>query len=60
MNFLYVLGGVACLAFGIWLTVHQVKIFLKKEQDELGFDIKGLGVGIMAIIIGIFIISKYI
>jgi hypothetical protein len=60
VNVLYVLCGIAFLIFGTWLTIRQVKIFLKKEQDELGNDVKGLGVGIMTIMIGIYIISKYI
>ena len=60
MNNLYELGGIALLAFGIWLTVHQIKVFKEKKQDQLGFDIKLLSAGIMAIILGIALISKYI
>jgi hypothetical protein len=60
MNGLYVLGGFACLAFGLFLTIIQVKTFWKGKQDELGFDIRGLGVGIMAIMIGVYLLVNYI
>ena len=59
MNILYVLGEIACLIFGAWLTINQIKIFVKGKQDELGWDIKGLGVGTMFIIIGIYLITHY-
>ncbi|MDB5153484.1 MAG: hypothetical protein JWR54_2235 [Mucilaginibacter sp.] len=35
-------------------------MFAKGKQDELGWDIKGLGVGIMSIMIGIYLITHYI
>jgi len=60
MNALYVLGGVACLGLGIYITIRQVKTFVKDEQDDLGFDIKLLGGGIMAITLGIALIVHYI
>jgi hypothetical protein len=60
MNSLYVLGGIACLIFGAWLAIKQIKILVKGKQDELGWDIKGLGVGIMSIMIGIYLITHYI
>ncbi len=60
MNALYVLGGCACLAFGIYLTIKQVKTFIKGEQDKFGFDIQGLGGGIMFIMIGLYLIFKYL
>jgi hypothetical protein len=60
MNNLYELGGVGCLAFGAWLTIKQIKVFAKGKQDELGFDIKGLGAGIMCIMIGVYLIAHYI
>jgi len=59
-NFLYVLGGIACLIFGIWLTVKQVKTFKRGKQDQLGFDIKLLSGGIMGVMIGIYLIAKYL
>jgi hypothetical protein len=60
LSFLYTIGGFAVLVFGIWLIVKQMKTFAKKEQDQLGFDIKLLGGGIMAIILGISLIANYI
>jgi hypothetical protein len=60
MNALYALGGCACSAFGIYLTIRQVKTFIKGEQDNLGFDIQGLGAGIMFIMIGIYLLFKYL
>jgi hypothetical protein len=60
VNVLYVLGGIACLIFGAWLAIKQIKIFVRGKQDELGWDIKGLGVGIMFIMIGVYLIAHYI
>jgi len=60
MNILYVLGGFACLALGLYLTIIELKIFSKGTQDKLGADIKILGGGIMFIMIGIYLICKYI
>jgi hypothetical protein len=60
MNILYVLSGFACLAFGTWLTIKQIKTFRKNEQDDLGFDIKLFGGGLMAIVLGIALITHYI
>jgi hypothetical protein len=60
MNALYTIGGFICSIFGIWLTINQIKIFYRGEQDKFGNDIKGLGVGIMSIILGVFLIINYI
>lgn len=60
MNGIYILGGIACLAFGIYLTVKQIKTFLAGKQDQLGFDIKLLGGGLIGIMIGIYLIIKYL
>jgi len=48
------------LAIGIYLTVKQVKIFMKGEQDNQGFDVKVLGLGIMIIMTGLYLIFKYL
>jgi len=60
MNALYELGGIACLLFGIYYTRKHIRIFKNNEQDQLGWDIKGLGAGIMFVIIGVGIIIKYL
>ncbi len=60
MNGLYVIGGIALILFGVWLTAKEIKIFARGEQDDLGYDIKGLGFGITCVICGIILISKYI
>ena len=59
MNVLYVLGGVVCIAFGIYDAKKELKIFSTGKQDKLGADIKILGADIMFIIAGIFLICKY-
>jgi len=59
MNALYIILGIALLIFGIWLTKREIKIYMKGKQDKLGADIKMLGGGIMAIIIGIALILEY-
>lgn len=48
------------MAFGIYLTIKQVKTFIKGKQDKFGFDIQGLGAGVMFIIIGFYIILDYL
>ena len=60
MNKLNIWIGLACLIIGFPLTIKQIKIFRAGEQDQLGFDIKLLGGGIMAIIAGFYLIFKYI
>jgi len=60
MNVLYILGGIACLIFGIWDVTKEIKVFAKGKQDKYGADIKILGADIMFIIIGIYLIVHYI
>jgi hypothetical protein len=60
MNALYILGGIALLAFGIWQTITTTKVFLKGTQDKLRADIKISGSGIMSIMIGAYLIIHYI
>jgi hypothetical protein len=59
-NGLYVIAGIACLSLGLFVTVFQVKKFIRKKQDNLGFDIKLLAGGIMFIIIGIALIIHHL
>ncbi len=58
MSTLFVLIGIALTAFGIWLTIRQVKIFAQGKQDRLGFSIQLLGGGIMSLILGIVMIIQ--
>jgi len=58
--FLYIIGGILFLAYGIWQSVTTIKVFIKGEQDRLGADIKILGSAIMAIMIGAYLIFKHI
>jgi hypothetical protein len=60
MNALYIIAGFACLAVGIWITLKQIIVFKKVEQDSLGFDVKLLGGGVMGVILGIALIIHYI
>jgi len=60
MHYLYIIGGIILLAYGLWQTITTSKVFINGKQDWLGADIKILGSGIMAIMIGIAIIIKYI
>jgi len=48
------------LVLGIWITVKQVIVFKKGEQDSLGFDIKLLGGVVMAVVFGVALILHYI
>ena len=60
MRALYIVGGIASLIFGLVIIIRQIKTFKKGEQDELGFDIKLLGGGMGFLMIGIYLLAKYI
>jgi len=53
MNGINFLAGMACTGLGLYMTTIQIKRFSKGQQDQLGFDIKLLGGGVVFIIIGI-------
>ena len=48
------------MTLGCYLTIKQIKIFVAGKQDQLGWDIKGLGAGIISIMIGVYLIIKYL
>jgi len=52
------IGGIAVLGLGVYITRNQIQTFRKKEQDELGWDIKLLGGGMGLMMIGIALIVK--
>jgi hypothetical protein len=56
MSSVDLLAGLACLGFGIYITIIQIKKISKGKQDQLGFDIKFLGGGIMCIMVGVALI----
>ena len=56
MNYTYLLGGIASLTFGTWLTIHQIRKVIKGTQDNMGWDIRGIGGGISFTIIGIYLL----
>jgi TctA family transporter len=58
-NDLYVVGGIACLIFGLYISTVQIKKIKAGKQDQLGFDYKLLGGGIMFIIIGLAFIIQH-
>jgi hypothetical protein len=58
MNIWYILIGIVCVGLGIYLTIKQIKIFTEGKQDSLGFDVKGFGVGIMLIVLGVAMIIQ--
>jgi len=60
MHVLYIIGGIALLAYGLWQTITTIKIFAKGKQDWLGADIKILGAGVGAIMIGAYLLGKYL
>jgi len=60
MNILYVLGGVILTLFGIWQTIVKARNISRGRKSILGSDIQLLGAGIMVIIIGFFLIFKYL
>lgn len=60
MNFLYILGGIALVLFGIWQGYKEIKIFSSGKQDPLGADIKLFGASIGAVMIGVYLIVNFI
>jgi amino acid transporter len=60
MSAVYILVGIAFIAFGVWLIIRKIKIFAKGEQGDLGYDAAGLVYGIICIIAGIILIAKYV
>ena len=59
MQTFYVIGGLILLSYGIWQSVMTLKIYIKGKEDKLGADIKILGSAIGAIMIGIYLLIKY-
>ena len=57
MNYTYLFGGLASLAFGLALTIYQINTFVNGKQDELGWDIKGLSAGVIFIMMGIYLLT---
>ena len=60
MNISYVLFGFVLLSFGIYITIRQLKTFIRGEQGKLGFDVQLLFGGIMALVGGIIVIVQNI
>ena len=60
MDWLYIIGGLVLLIYGIWQTITTVKVFIRRKQDKLGADFKILGTGIISIIGGIIIIVQHV
>jgi hypothetical protein len=60
MRILYIIGGVALCGYGIWQSIVTTKVYIRGEQDKLGNDIKILGSAVMAIIIGLSLIIRYL
>jgi hypothetical protein len=58
MNIPYELGGMASIAIGFYITKMQYRKIKAGEDDQLGFDYKGLGGGIILIMVGIALILK--
>jgi hypothetical protein len=57
MNYINLFGGIASLGLGGWLTFYQIRIFIRRKQDNLGWDIKGLSAGIIFTIVGIYLLA---
>jgi hypothetical protein len=60
MKYFSIVGGFTLIICGIYLTKRQIKNFIDKKQDQLGWDIRGLGAGLMSIMIGLYLILKHI
>jgi hypothetical protein len=58
MNVTNILGGIALILFGIWLTIRKVRTFVRGQQGDLGYDAGGLVFGIGCIACGIILIAK--
>jgi hypothetical protein len=60
MDALYLVGGMACLAYGTYDAIKEIKISSKGKQEKSGADIKILGADIGFIMIGVYLICRYI
>jgi hypothetical protein len=60
MNYIYTICGILSIILGIYIIAQQIKKIKAGEDDELGFDYKLLGGGIMAVVLGIALILKYL
>jgi hypothetical protein len=59
MNILYVISGIALIAFGLWEAIYMGKKLAKEGTGMTGAKIKLLGAGIMSIMLGIALIVHY-
>jgi hypothetical protein len=58
MSVLYLLVSLACLCVGGYLILAQLKILGKERQEgNRDFDIKGLAIGFVFVIVGIVLIA---
>ena len=57
MNTLYNIFAIILIFFGLWLIVRKIKIFMRQEQGNLGYDAGGLIFGVVCIITGVLMIS---
>jgi len=57
MNYEYVIGGLVSVGAGILLIYNQAKIFLRGDQDQLGWDIKLLSGGILCLMLGLYLLA---
>jgi len=50
--------GVVLILFGTALTTWEIRTFIKGRQSSFGWDVYGLGFGIVCIICGIIVLNK--
>lgn len=59
-NILFILGAIAFLVLGIYVTRKKIKIFREGRQDRFGVDFQLLVLGILMIVLGIALIGHFI
>jgi hypothetical protein len=60
MNVLYVIGGIALIVFGIWLSIKKVKTIDSTPQKDHTYDYKQLILAFTSIVCGIILICQHI
>ena len=56
MNISNFFGGIASLEFGSFIKLVQIRTFRRGKQDNLGFDIRIPGGGLIFIMLGVWLI----
>ncbi|HEY0669845.1 MAG TPA: hypothetical protein VGD22_16810 [Sphingobacteriaceae bacterium] len=52
----YLIGGMLAICSGIYITIGEVRRWMAGERDKYGNDIKSFFSGIVALMLGLFLL----